>query len=142
MPLSRRTSFAAACLSSMAFSKSALATFARNLSPIARGRGRMKHGQGVRLDGVQIYADAARWPHSGVVNLAMEGATVERHDGRSCKTEVVDGSNSTSATKAAVEPLLTSCIQAGALPSPPPSSQNHTKHNSYAEALSSQTTPE
>ncbi|KIK20681.1 hypothetical protein PISMIDRAFT_575267 [Pisolithus microcarpus 441] len=59
-----------------------------------------------------------------------------------CVSKVVDGSNSTSATKAAVEQLLTSCIQAGALPSPPPSSQNHTKHNSYTKALSSQTTPE
>ncbi|KAI6168875.1 hypothetical protein EDD17DRAFT_449760 [Pisolithus thermaeus] len=58
-----------------------------------------------------------------------------------CVSKVVDGSNSTSATKAAVEQLLTSCIQAGALPSPPPSSQDHTKHNSYTEALSSQTTP-
>lgn len=58
-----------------------------------------------------------------------------------CVSKVIDGSNSTSATKAAVEQLLSSCVQAGALPQPPGTSQGHTKHSSYAEALSSHTTP-
>ncbi|KAI6040705.1 hypothetical protein EDC04DRAFT_1439271 [Pisolithus marmoratus] len=57
-----------------------------------------------------------------------------------CVSKAVDGSDSTGTTKAAVVQLLTACIQAGALPQPPPTSQSNTKHNSYTEALSSQMT--
>lgn len=57
-----------------------------------------------------------------------------------CVSKVIDGSNSTSATEAAVEQLLSSCVQAGALPHPTGTSQGHTKHSSYTEALSSHTT--
>ncbi|KAI6153089.1 hypothetical protein BKA82DRAFT_4085897 [Pisolithus tinctorius] len=49
-----------------------------------------------------------------------------------CISELLDGSSTTSSTKSAVNQLLTSCIQVGALPPPPTASQNHTNHTSYA----------
>ncbi|KAI6153090.1 hypothetical protein BKA82DRAFT_4085916 [Pisolithus tinctorius] len=49
-----------------------------------------------------------------------------------CISELLDGSSTTNSTKSAVNQLLTSCIQVGALPPPPTTSQDHTDHTSYA----------
>ncbi|KIN97444.1 hypothetical protein M404DRAFT_894961 [Pisolithus tinctorius Marx 270] len=51
-----------------------------------------------------------------------------------CISQLLDGSSTTNSTKSAVNQLLTSCIQVGALPPPPTTSQDHTNHTSYAMA--------
>ncbi|KAI5997839.1 hypothetical protein F5J12DRAFT_330189 [Pisolithus orientalis] len=51
-----------------------------------------------------------------------------------CISEVLNGSSTTSSTKSAVDQLLMSCIQVGALPPHPTAFQNHMNHTSYAMA--------